>query len=285
MKKKCQIFWFLFILGSICFADSEGEKAFKQNNPTEAAFLLENEISAGTASSAAYNYLGLSYFQLGDYAKSVEAFNKGLGVPGTNKKLLAYNQGNSYYAMRDFNNAAKSFSLSLSADPSFYNALLNRANSYLMADSLENALADYKRYIIVVPNDPQKESIIKLISALEAEMEKRAVEKELAAKEAERMAEEEKRMQAEMERMRIEDEKRAAEERKLREQREAEERAKREAEEAERQRIENERRAAEAERRRKMLEDVANSLHNTDSTNMSAGAEDLIDMDQEAELD
>lgn len=275
----------MLFLGGLAFAESEGEKAFKQNNPSEAAVLLESEIASGSASAVAYNYLGLSYFQLGDYAKSVEAFTKGLGVAGTNKKLLAYNQGNSYYAMRDFNNAAKSFSLSLTADPTFYNALLNRANSYLMADSLEKALADYKRYIIVVPDDPQKDSIIKLIAALEAEMERREVEKEMAAKEAERMAEEEKRMQAEMERLRIEDEKRAEEERKLREQREAEERAKREAEEAERQRIENERKAAEAERRRKMLEDVANSLHNTDSTNMSAGAEDLIDMEQEAELD
>ena len=45
------------------------------------------------------------------------------------------------------------------------------------------------------------------------------------------------------------------------------------------------RRQEEAERRRKLLEDVANSLQNTDSTNMTSGTEDLIDYDYESELD
>ena len=45
------------------------------------------------------------------------------------------------------------------------------------------------------------------------------------------------------------------------------------------------RKAAEEERRRKLLEEVANSLQQTDSTNMSAGAEDVIDYDYESELE
>ena len=43
--------------------------------------------------------------------------------------------------------------------------------------------------------------------------------------------------------------------------------------------------AREAERRRKLLEDVANSLQQTDSMNMTAGAEDVIEYDYESELD
>lgn len=269
MKIKTKLFCCVGVL-FFCFAgyaESDGEKAFKENRPSDAVILLENDIMAGIASGAAYNYLGLSYYQLGDFQKSVEAFDKGLGVTGTNKKILAYNQGNSYYAMHDYNKAAKSFSLALSADPSFYNALLNRANSYLMAQNFSGALSDYKRYIIVVPDDPQKNEIIRLISALENEIKAQEVAAEQAAKEAERIAEEEKRMKAEMEKQAAEERERFA------------------REEAERKRIDDEKRAAEAERRRKLLEDVANSLQNTDSTNMSAGAEDLIDYEQEAELD
>ena len=139
MEKRKLIFFTLFLIilnakfSNFAFAESEGEKLFKSNQPMEAAIFLEDEIKNGTASSSAYNYLGLSYFQTGEYEKSVDAFARGLKVPATNKKILSYNQGNAYYVMGDYENAAKSYSLALSADPKFTDALLNRGNSYLMA--------------------------------------------------------------------------------------------------------------------------------------------------------
>ncbi len=54
---------------------------------------------------------------------------------------------------------------------------------------------------------------------------------------------------------------------------------------AEQEALEAERKAAEEERRRKLLEDVANSLQQTDTTNMTAGAEDVLDYDYESELE
>ena len=54
---------------------------------------------------------------------------------------------------------------------------------------------------------------------------------------------------------------------------------------AEQDALEAERKAAEDERRRKLLEDVANSLQQTDTTNMTAGAEDVLDYDYESELE
>ena len=87
------------------------------------------------------------------------------------------------------------------------------------------------------------------------------------AEEAERLAEEERRMQEELARQK-EDEERLEAERK-----------------AEEERLAEIKRQEEAERRRKLLEDVANSLQNTDSTNMTSGTEDLIDYDYESELD
>ena len=101
---------FFFGFQAFVFAESEGEKLFKSNRPAEALLFLEDEIKNGTASSAAYNYLGLAYYQLGDYQNSVDAFAKGLKVPATNKKVLSYNQGNAYYAMADYANASRSFS-------------------------------------------------------------------------------------------------------------------------------------------------------------------------------
>lgn len=274
MKKIFFVLVIFIFFNFSAFSQTEGEKAFTENRPLDATVLLESEIENGTASADAYNFLGLSYYQLGNYEKSVEVFENGLKVPKTNKKILAYNEGNSYYAMQKYSEAARSYSLAFSADSTFSKALLNRANAYLMAEEFQSALSDYEKYIELEPEDEQKEQILLMIEALKKEIERREEEAKIAALEAERQAEEEKRLAEEMERIKAEEERIAAEEK-----------AKKEADEAELRRIEEEKKAAEAERRRKLLEDVANSLQNTDSTNMSAGTEDLIDYETEGELD
>jgi len=115
----------LFFAASL-FAESEGERLFKSNDPTAAIPLLERELSSGGASSDAYNYLGLSYYQTGQYDKSVAVFEKGLSVPGTDKKVLAYNAGNSAFAAGNYAKADECYSLALAASPDFVKALLNR---------------------------------------------------------------------------------------------------------------------------------------------------------------
>lgn len=259
--------FFIFLpLTPLC-AESEGEKLFKSNRPAEALLFLEDDIKSGSASSAAYNYLGLAYYQTGDYQNSVDAFARGLKVPSTNKKVLAFNQGNSYYAMGDYENAAKSYSLALSADPKYTQALLNRANSYLMAQKYGETITDYEKFIVMEPNDAQRPKIEELLSLLKQEVARQEEEARIAAEEAARIAEEEKRMAEELARQREEEERLEAERR------------------AEEERLAEIRRQEEAERRRKLLEDVASSLQNTDSTNMTSGTEDLIDYDFESELD
>ncbi|HAH63562.1 MAG TPA: hypothetical protein DCL73_15865, partial [Treponema sp.] len=62
----------------VMHAETEGERLFKNNRPADAAPLLEADIASGTASSDAYNYLGLAYYQTGQFVKSVAAFEKGL---------------------------------------------------------------------------------------------------------------------------------------------------------------------------------------------------------------
>ena len=260
------------------FSDTEGEKAFKANNPSLAVILLEQEITEGKASVSAHNFLGLAYYQLGNYEKSVEAFAKGMKASGTNKKILSYNQGNSYYAMQDYENAIKAYSLTLTADPKYTQALLNRANANLMYKDYDNAILDYEKFIIMEPLDEQRPQIEELLALLRKEKARLDEEARIAAEEAARLAEEEARLQEELERQRLERERLEEEARLERERIEREERLAREKEEAER-------RAIEAERRRKLLEDVANSLQDTDSANMSAGAGELLDFDYESELD
>lgn len=313
MKKNIIIISLIFIF-SLLYGETDGEKAFKGNNPELAIQLLEEEIQEGNVSPYSYNFLGLSYFQTGNPEKAAEVFAKGLTVSGTNKKVLAFNQGNAYYVLKMYDEAIRCYSLAITMDKNFTTALLNRANAYVAVQKFNEAVEDYENYIAVLPDDPQYDEICEMIKALKQEIGRLREEEILAQQEAERLAEEERILQEELERQRLEAEKKAeeerilreqkeaeerriaeeqrriqeekeAEERRIREEKEAEERRIREEREAEEKRIAEEKRAAEAERRRKLLEEVANSLQNVDSTNMSSGAEDLIEYEHESELD
>lgn len=255
MKK---IIIFLLLLSSclLCFAETEGEKLFRTNKPQEAALKLEKEIVNGEASSEAYNYLGLAYFQMSEFDRAVSAFERGLRVSGTDKKILSFNEGNACYSMGDYQKAAKCYSLALSVDSSFTKALLNRGNAYLMAKDYDKVIEDYELFLELEPEDIQRPQIEEILALLRRHKQEMAEAEQRAKEEAERIAKEEELMQQELERQRIEQEK-----------------------------FEQEIRLAEEERRRKLLEDVANSLQQTESSSMSSGAEDIITYEAEPELD
>ena len=249
MKKNIFVFGILFFLISCAFSESEGEKLFKTNNPGGAVTLLEKDISDGNVSADTYNFLGLSYFQLGQYEKAIDAFERGMNSGVSNRKLLSFNEGNVAYAAGNYSKAESCYSLALAASPDFYSALLNRANTRLMMKKYQDCLADYKRFVLEQPDDSQTPEIQRLIGYLEQEIQRQEEEAVRLAEEQKRLEEENKRLQEEMARQKAE------------------------------------RRAAEEERRRKLLEDVANSLQQTDTTNMTAGAEDVLDYDYESELE
>lgn len=410
---KCCLFILILPFFSLCFAQeaySQGETLFKENKAAEAVEVLEYEIRRGIISDNSFNFLGLAYYQTGDYEKSIDAFKRGLKAQPQNAKILSYNLGNTYYAEKNYDAAIESYSESLNSDPFFYDAILNRANALLMADSLLSAKEDYELYIKKCPDDEQRERIELLIKALEEELARREEEARMLAEQNKALWEEydenlsekrndnykadweeidplltEKRSddRAEWEKInpnhekdlyddskeqvvvsentdwesvtkeeapvyedktkknsweefehieadnlskaeepayekvdaeenweslsdeeleemkRLEEESRKERERWLADKRNRErEQAAREVElknRQQQQRLEDERKLreqmledmmkAEEERRKKLLEDVANSLQNTDSTNLTSGAEDLLDYDLEGELD
>ena len=254
---------------------SQGTKLFEQGKAAEAIAPLETAVNSGSATPAEYNYLGLSYYQIGNYTKSVEAFKKGLSASGTNKKLLYFNMGNSYFSMGEFQSALESFSMATVADPGYAEPFLNKANTEIKLDMLSEAASDYKRYLALRPESVQRPQIERIISLIETEISARAEAAALAEQEAARVKAEEERLATERaERERVAAEKRAEEEKIATEKR------------AEEERLAAEARAAEEERRRKLLEDVANSLRqNSDATNMSADAENALDYDYDSDIE
>ena len=68
--------------------EREGMRLFEMNKGAEAIAFLEADIEGGNPLPEEYNYLGLAYYQMGNYEKSVAAFKKGCSAKGTNKKIL-----------------------------------------------------------------------------------------------------------------------------------------------------------------------------------------------------
>ena len=160
---------------------SRGESLFKENNAKDAVQVLEYEILNGQISDNSYNFLGLGYYQLEEYEKSIDAFKRGLKAQPENTKVLSYNLGNTFYSMKNYSAAAEAYSDALKTDPLFYDALLNRANALLMAGQLLSAKEDYVDFITKCPDDPQRERIELLIKALEEEIARREEEARLLA--------------------------------------------------------------------------------------------------------
>lgn len=256
IKRRLTFVAAVLLLTASAGAETEGEKLFKTNRPSEAIPLLEQEIASGSASPEAYNYLGLSYYQTGQYEKSAAVFDKGLSVPGTDKKILAYNAGNSAFAAGDYKRADGYFTLALTASPDFMPAVLNRANTRVRLDDLPDALADYACYAEKNAGDAQADSIRKVMGLIQTEIQRREEEAKVAAEQEKKRQEEEAALKAEQERI-------------------AAEKAAKEAAE----------KAAEEERKKKLLEDVVNSLQNTDTENVTSGTEDTIQYQSEPELD
>lgn len=180
MKNKFAVLLIFFVfIGECCFSQSQGEKLFQENNPKEAVQVLENEILNNQVFANTYNFLGLGYYQLGEYEKSVEAFERGINAQPTNIKILSFNQGNSYFALKQYEKAAECFGIAYKNDKDFYDALLNKANSHLMNDKLVLAKNDYLEYLEKNPESSQKEKIERLIDAITNEIERRKEEQRL----------------------------------------------------------------------------------------------------------
>ncbi len=244
------------LLISICavaaavYAQSDGEKMFKSNNPSAAVPLLEQEAASGNVGVNTFNFLGLAYFQLGNYNMALQSLNRGMGNPVSDKKLLAFNAGDIAYTQGDYQGAERYFSIALSVQPDFYEAMLNRANTRLMANRYQDAATDYRAFLAARPSDAQADNIRRILAYLEEEVRVQDAEKSrLTEAQTRQMQEELNKQKSEFE---------AADAL---------------------------RKSEEELKRRQLIEDIAHSLKKTESTNITAGAESVIEYEYESELE
>ena len=154
-----------------------GEELFRLNRPAEAIAVFERIIDDKDVNPAAFVYLGVAYYQVGDYRKSLAVCTSGLERAGADRKVLAYNAGNSAYALGDYARADSCYAIAMQEDPGFSAAYLNRANAQLKLDRLEDAREQYQSFLAREPDNAQRPAIEQLLALLDEEIVRRENEK------------------------------------------------------------------------------------------------------------
>jgi tetratricopeptide (TPR) repeat protein len=170
MMKRLTLAGFLLLSCAAVFGVSaffdKGEALFVQNKPQDAQPLLESALNEDPANEKIYLYLGIIYQQLGDAQKAIDILKRGLNVASTYKDLFYYNMGNDFFSRKEFAFAEEMYNSALAANKDLAKAYLNRAQARLQLQNYNGAVADYTLFLQLLPQDPQRPSIEKLIALL-----------------------------------------------------------------------------------------------------------------------
>jgi tetratricopeptide (TPR) repeat protein len=220
-----------------------GSEAFLYDRPREAATLLEQAIGEDPVNSRAYLYLALSYEQLAMYERAITTLQRAATIPGIDRSQVFFIIGNNYLHLGEAELAESAYTKAIDVSPLFADPYLNRANVRVMQELYPTAVEDYSAVLGLVPQHPQRVEIERMINLL-----------------TDHVAQE--RFRQEEEAARIEEDARQ-----------------RAAQEAQRVAEEEQQRQAAEDRRRALLDSVLGSLKTAtgDTTNMSAGNEDIDD--------
>jgi tetratricopeptide (TPR) repeat protein len=248
-------------------AYERGIEAFLHNRTAQAAGFFETAANLDQTPPMVHLYLGLVYEELGLYDLAIEQFFLAGELLPEQRIQSLFNVGNVHLRLGDTQQALDYYSRVLASQRNFAPAYLNRANIHISHERLTEALTDYRMFVQFAPEDPATPQVRRMISVIEAE---------LAAREAERIArqaeERQRAIEAQAESERIA--------------REARQEVERQAREAERAAREAERQAQEAEnRRRALLDSVFSSLGAASSSAQGAGADTVIEVEEEITID
>lgn len=149
---------------------SKGQRLFMENKPDDAIIWLELALGEDTGNKNIYNYLGIAYEQTGKNQKAIDIYNRGLDYAGNLKSQFLTNIANNMVILGNYDSAINFYSKAMVSE---YNgdALRNRAGEYLRKQLFDEALQDYKEYIIVEVDPYQGEDIKRLINLLEKKLD------------------------------------------------------------------------------------------------------------------
>ena len=125
----------------------------KQETVLEQIDEVQSELDKQPNNTELLNDLGVGYFLIGEYSKSVKALKKAVQLEPENESYL-YNLGNSYAENEDFNESILQYLKALEINPGHLPSLNNLADSYERAGNSEKAFEIFTYVVKIAPNDP-----------------------------------------------------------------------------------------------------------------------------------
>ena len=144
-----------------------------ENKPESAVSWFELALNEDNQNFKIYNYLGISYEQIGENGKAIETYKRGLENTVQLKSVFLTNIANNYVIMGNYTGAVDYYSRAINYDNNV-DALRNRAGEYLRMQSYGDALNDYKQYLVLESHPFQETEIKQVISLLELKIDKLA---------------------------------------------------------------------------------------------------------------
>ena len=174
-----------FLGGTLWAGTFDKGRTFRENKPQDAISLLERAVTEPGVDERAWPYLALSYQELGQYDDAVATLRKGRPQALRFKALFYFDLAN-IFVLQDKNTfAVDSYGQAIDADGSYAPAYLNRADAQMVLKDYPDAAGDYRRFLDLAPNDPQRPQIEELLKRLDAGIaEAQAAAAAVAAKKA-----------------------------------------------------------------------------------------------------
>lgn len=171
----------------------QGIEFFMNDQPEEAAPLLQTALRQEPESGKLYMYLAVCYEQMDDFEAALQIYEDGLPYADDNKALFYYNMGVNYQRLEQYDRAEEMYKQALQQDKDIANAYLNRANLYVREGQFNDAVADYRVYLSLKPDSNQRENIERMIDLLNDKVvtaERRRLEEERKREEEEQRQQE-----------------------------------------------------------------------------------------------
>ena len=139
---------------------------FMDNKPAEALPIFETALRQYPDDAELYMYLATCYEQLGNIEASIRTYEQGLQYAGSKEAVFYYNMGNDYNRLDNFEQSLNMYTEALKKNQQLAPAYLNRANVYVRQAEYSQAVADYRVYLSMRPDSPQRENIEQMIDLL-----------------------------------------------------------------------------------------------------------------------
>ena len=135
-----------FLIGTLKFKSNDHNAAIENFEQV----LSQNDVSTLVSHFDLLFNLGYSYNEIGDYAKSVQYWDKAMGLDPENAWVYN-NRGYDYYLLGKYEQAIQDYDKAIKLNPEFTFAYGNRGYAYFVLGEYERAIQDYNKAIEIDP--------------------------------------------------------------------------------------------------------------------------------------